>query len=105
MNASHSLNRLATIFGVAAILSLGTSLAALAYDGQHCTQPGVCWQPQPGYPERLAGSKYDTSTLVVPSEVAKQGNSERAMEQRNQKRVDYFKRTGKFIYDVSQIPD
>jgi methanol dehydrogenase (cytochrome c) subunit 2 len=105
MKRVRSLNRLTTVFGVAAVLSLGASLGALAYDGQHCKEAGVCWEPQPGYPERSAGSKYDVRGYEEPSEVAKQGKSERAMEERNQKRVDYFKKTGKFIYDVGQIPD
>lgn len=105
MNASRLLNRLTTVFGVAAVLSLGASLGAFAYDGQHCKAPGVCWQPQPGMPETLAGSKYDVSKYEDPAEVAKQGDSERAMEQRNAKRAEYFKKTGKFIFDVSQIPE
>lgn len=28
---------------------------ALAYDGTHCKEPGVCWEPKPGYPEKRAG--------------------------------------------------
>jgi methanol dehydrogenase (cytochrome c) subunit 2 len=105
MQITSSLNRLTTVLGVAAVLSLGTSLSAFAYDGQHCKQAGVCWEPQPGYPDKLAGSKYDVRSYEDPKEVAKQGNSERAMEQRNQKRVDYFKKSGKFVYDVDQIPE
>jgi methanol dehydrogenase (cytochrome c) subunit 2 len=108
MNASRLLNRLATVFGVAAVLSLGASLdafAAGAYNGQHCTEPGVCWQPQGQESETIAGSKYDLSKYEDPTEVAKQGDSERAMEQRNAKRAEYLKKTGKFIYDVSQIPE
>lgn len=98
-------NRLTTIFGVVAVLSFGTGVAAFAYDGQHCKEAGVCWEPQPGYPEKLAGSKYDVRGYEEPSEVAKQGNSERAMEERNQKRVDYFRKTGKWVYEVDQIPE
>lgn len=104
MKATSSLNRLTTLVGVAAVLSFATSLGALAYDGQHCKEAGVCWEPQPGYPEKLAGSKYDVRPLEEPSEVAKQGNSERAMNERNEKRVEYFKKSGKWVYDVSQIP-
>jgi methanol dehydrogenase (cytochrome c) subunit 2 len=105
MKTNSSLNRLATVFGIAAVLSLGVSLGAYAYDGQHCKEAGVCWQPQGQESERIAGSKYDLRGYEDPKEVAKQGNSEKAMEERNQKRVDYFKKTGKFVYDVSQIPD
>lgn len=109
MNASRLLNRLTTVFGVAAVLSFGASLGAFAaglpYNGQHCTEPGVCWQPQGQESEKIAGSKYDLSKYEDPAEVAKQGDSERAMEQRNAKRAEYFKKTGKFVYDVSQIPD
>jgi methanol dehydrogenase (cytochrome c) subunit 2 len=104
MNASRSLNRLVAIVGTAAFVSLGTSLSALAYDGQHCKEPGVCWEAQPGYPEKLAGSKYDVKGLEDPKEVAKQSNSERAMEERNRKRVDNFKKTGKWVYEVDQLP-
>jgi methanol dehydrogenase (cytochrome c) subunit 2 len=103
MKTSQSLNRLATILGFATVLSLGTSLSALAYDGQHCKEAGVCWEPQPGYPEKSAGSKYDVRGLEDPKEVAKQGNSERAMEERNKKRSDNFKKTGKWVYDVNEI--
>jgi len=104
MNGPSSLNRLATVFGVAAVMSLGMGLSVHAYDGQHCKEPGVCWEPQPGYPEQISGSKYDVKGLEDPKEVAKQGNSERAMEERNRKRVDNFKKTGKFVYEVDQLP-
>jgi methanol dehydrogenase (cytochrome c) subunit 2 len=101
----RSLTELATACGIVAMLSLGTNLGALAYDGQHCKEPGVCWEPQPGMPEELAASKYDVKTLEDPKEVAKQGDSERAMEERNRKRIEYFKKTGKFVYDVTKIPE
>jgi methanol dehydrogenase (cytochrome c) subunit 2 len=101
---SRSFNSLAAACGLAAVLSFGASLAALAYDGQHCKEPGVCWEPQPGMPEQLAGSKYDVRPLEDPKEVAKQGDSEQAMEERNAKRVENFKKTGKFIYEINQLP-
>ena len=75
---------------------------AAAYDGQKCSQPGVCWEPKPGFPQQLAGSKYDPKH--DPKEVAKQGDSIKQMEARNKQRVDYFKKTGKFVYDVDKIP-
>jgi methanol dehydrogenase (cytochrome c) subunit 2 len=102
---SRALTKLAIACGIAAMLSLSTNLSVLAYDGQHCKEPGVCWEPQPSIPEELAGSKYDVKSLEDPKEVAKQGGSERAMEERNRKRVEHFKKTGKFVYDVTQIPD
>jgi len=104
MYVSFSLNRLAAVGGMSAILLLGTSLGAFAYDGQHCKEPGVCWEAQPNMPAQLAGSKYDVRPLEDPKEVAKQGDSERAMEERNNKRVENFKKTGKFEYDVDKLP-
>ena len=80
MKTYRSFNRFVTLLGGVAVLSLGASFGALAYDGQHCKEAGVCWEAQPGYPEKLAGSKYDVKGLEEPNEVAKQGNSERAME-------------------------
>ena len=32
---------------------------ALAYDGTNCKEPGNCWEPKPGYPEKVEGSEYD----------------------------------------------
>jgi len=104
MYPSFSPNRLAAIGSTAAILLLGMSFGAFAYDGQHCKEPGVCWEPQPNMPAQLAGSKYDVRPLEDPKEVAKQGDSERAMEERNNKRVENFKKTGKFEYDVDKLP-
>ncbi|WP_020176231.1 methanol dehydrogenase [cytochrome c] subunit [Methyloferula stellata] len=94
-----------TIFacGAAALFSLSMTAAASAYDGQHCKAPGNCWEPHPGYPEKIAGSKYDPKH--DPKEIAKQADSERQMEERNKKRVDYFKKSGKFVYDVAKIPE
>ena len=43
---------------------------AFAYDGQKCKEPGVCWEPKPGYPAKIAGSKYDPKHN--PVELAKQ---------------------------------
>jgi len=104
MYPSFSPNRLAAIGSTAAILLLGMSFGSFAYDGQHCKEPGVCWEPQPNMPAQLAGSKYDVRPLEDPKEVAKQGDSERAMEERNNKRVENFKKTGKFEYDVDKLP-
>jgi len=79
------------------------STAALAYDGTNCKAPGNCWEPKPGYPAQVAGSKYDPKHNAA--EVAKQQTSINEMEARNRQRVEHFKRTGKFIYDVRQIPN
>jgi methanol dehydrogenase (cytochrome c) subunit 2 len=74
---------------------------ALAYDGTNCRAPGDCWEPKPGYPEKVQGSKYDPKH--DPKELAKQGNSIKEMEARNAKRSENFKKTGKWVYDVSKL--
>ncbi len=91
-----------TTLALATLVLSAVTSAALADDGTHCKAPGNCWQPKPGYPEKVAGSKYDPKH--DPKELAKQGDSEREMEARNAKRVAYFKKTGKFIYEVDKIP-
>ena len=80
---------------------LASSLAG-AYNGQNCSAPGVCWEAKPGFAAQIAGSKYDPKH--DPKEIAKQSNSITQMEARNKLRVDYFRKTGKFIYDVEKIP-
>jgi methanol dehydrogenase (cytochrome c) subunit 2 len=95
-----------TICSLAAAAAVGAvALAgpALAYDGTKCKEPGVCWEPKPGYPEKtkITGSKYDPKH--DPKELAKQGDSEKAMEERNKLRADNFEKTGKFQYDVSKL--
>jgi methanol dehydrogenase (cytochrome c) subunit 2 len=85
---------------VAALLFISAS--AGAYTGQNCSAPGVCWEPKPGFSAQIAGSKYDPKH--DPKEIAKQSNSIVQMEARNKLRVDYFKKSGKFIYDVDKIP-
>lgn len=90
----------ALTLAVTAILALGG--AALAYDGTNCSAPGVCWEPKPGYPAKVAGSKYDPQH--DPAELSKQQESIFGMEQRNALRVAHFKKTGEFIYDVKKIP-
>lgn len=90
----------------AAALGLAFSAAsfggALAYDGTKCKAPGNCWEPKPGFPDKVEGSKYDPKH--DPKELAKQGASIQAMEERNKKRVAYFKKSGKWIYEVDKIP-
>ncbi|HVZ04855.1 methanol dehydrogenase [Hyphomicrobium sp.] len=71
------------------------------YDGTHCKAPGNCWEPVPGFPEKIKGTKYDPHH--DPKELAKQGNSEREMEARNAKRTEHFRKTGKWVEDVKKI--
>lgn len=72
-----------------------------AYDGTHCKEAGVCWEPKPGYPDKVAGSKYDPKHDV--NELNKQAQSIKEMEARNEKRWQHFNQTGKFVYDVEDI--
>jgi len=88
-----------TIFFLGASCLMAGS--ALAYDGTNCKAPGNCWEPKPGYPAKIAGSKYDPK--IDPNEIAKQDASERQMEARNAKRVEHFRKTGKFVYDIDKI--
>ncbi len=87
------------------ILALSATLAlaapALAYDGTKCKAPGNCWEPKPGFPEKIAGTKYDPKH--DPKELNKQAESIKAMEERNKKRIENAKKTGKFEYDVAKI--
>jgi len=86
-----------------AALCVGSVAPVQAYDGQNCKAPGNCWEPKPGFPEKVAGSKYDPKH--DPAEIAKQQASIQGMEERNKKRVAYFKKTGNWIYDVTKIPN
>lgn len=74
---------------------------AYAYDGQNCKAPGNCWEPKPGYPATVKGTKYDPKH--DPKELAKQGDSMHAAEARNKLRAENFKKTGQWVYDVSKI--
>ncbi|BDV40529.1 hypothetical protein DSM21852_37820 [Methylocystis bryophila] len=86
---------------LAALIGAPTA-SALAYDGTNCKAPGNCWEPKPGFPAKIEGSKYDPKH--DPKELAKQQTSIQAMEERNRKRVANFKKTGKWIYEVDKIP-
>ncbi|MCX7089388.1 MAG: methanol dehydrogenase [cytochrome c] subunit [Methylococcales bacterium] len=77
------------------------AVSAQAYDGQKCSEPGVCWEPKPGYPDKVLGSKYDPKH--DPAELNKQSESIKEMEARNGKRQQNFAKTGKFEYDVEEI--
>lgn len=85
----------------AGAVALAFAGAAVAYDGTNCKEPGNCWEPKPGYPAKVEGSKYDPKH--DPKELAKQGDSIKEMEKRNALRSANFKKTGKWVYDVSKI--
>lgn len=91
------------LFIATAAAALVAATSAFAYDGTKCKAPGNCWEPKPGFPEKVAGSKYDPKH--DPAELAKQGASERGMEERNAKRTAHFVKTGKWVYDVEEIAD
>jgi len=74
------------------------SASAFAYDGQNCKEAGNCWEPKPGFPEKIAGSKYDPKH--DPVELSKQEKAIKAMDERNAKRVANLKETGTFKYNV-----
>jgi Methanol dehydrogenase beta subunit. len=94
--------KILTIAATALLLGLAGTGGAAAYDGTNCRAPGNCWEPKPGYPDKVEGSKYDPQH--DPMELNKQAESIGGMEERNARRVAYFKKTGEFIYDVSKIP-
>jgi len=83
------------------LLTAVVSFAAQAYDGTRCKEPGNCWEPKPGYPEKVAGSKYDPKH--DSNELNKQSESITEMEARNKQRTDHFNKTGTFVYDVDEI--
>lgn len=89
------------LVAVGALALTSVAGSAIAYDGTKCKAAGVCWEPKPGYPDKVAGSKYDPKHN--PAEVGKQVESRKGEEDRNKKRADHFKKTGKWIYDVSKI--
>ena len=78
-----------------------TASTALAYDGTNCRAPGNCWEAKPGFPDKIAGTKYDPKH--DPKELEKQSESIKAMEERNAKRVKHFEETGTWVYDVSKL--
>ncbi|MBG0810107.1 methanol dehydrogenase [cytochrome c] subunit [Methylosinus sp. H3A] len=94
--------KIAAAVAVVFVMNAAAIGAASAYDGTKCKAPGDCWEPKPGFPDKVAGSKYDPKH--DPKELAKNQSAIAAMEERNKKRVEHFKKTGKFVYDVNQIP-
>lgn len=101
MTVSHPAGRIVCAVTAAAAFAL-VAASAMAYDGTNCKAPGNCWEPKPGFPATIAGTKYDPKH--DPLELNKQQESIKAMEARNRQRVEHFKRTGEFIYDVTKIP-
>ena len=91
---------LVTLAASAVILAVGSGIAG-AYDGTKCKAAGVCWEPKPGYPAKVEGSKYDPKH--DPKELAKQQKALDDQAARNAKRAAHFKKTGKWVYDVSKI--
>ncbi len=87
----------ALAIGAGALLAV----PALAYDGTKCKAAGNCWEPKPGFPDKIAGTKYDPKH--DPKELSKQADSIKAMEERNKKRIEAAKKTGKFEYDVTKL--
>lgn len=83
---------------LAVVVSCLAAGSALAYDGTKCKAPGNCWEAKPGFPEKIAGSKYDPRH--DPKEIEKQQQSIKEMEQRNRLRVDNAAKSGKFVYDL-----
>ncbi|MDP2072479.1 methanol dehydrogenase [Methylotenera sp.] len=91
------MKRILTLVAIAG--AMVASGAAFAYDGQKCKEAGNCWEAKPGYPEKIAGSKYDPKH--ESKEVGKQQASIIAMDARNAKRIAHAKATGKFDFDVA----
>lgn len=90
-------------FITALAIGAGALLAipAQAYDGTKCKAAGNCWEAKPGFPEKIAGTKYDPKH--DPKELNKQSESIKGMEERNKKRIEAAKKSGKFEYDVTKL--
>jgi methanol dehydrogenase (cytochrome c) subunit 2 len=95
-----TMKSLVTLTASAVILAVGAGVAG-AYDGTKCKAAGVCWEPKPGYPDKVAGSKYDPKHDA--KELAKQQTALDAQDARNKKRAEAFKKSGRWVYDVSKL--
>lgn len=95
-----TMKSLVTLAASAVILAVGAGVAG-AYDGTKCKAAGNCWEAKPGYPDKVAGSKYDPKHNAA--ELAKQQTALDDQAARNKKRADHFKKTGKWVYDVKKI--
>lgn len=85
---------LAVTGATALLLSVGIS--AMAYDGTKCKESGLCWEAKPGFPAKIKGSKFDPKHSQT--ELEKQTTAMEGMDARNAKRVENFKKTGKWSY-------
>ncbi|WP_025872281.1 methanol dehydrogenase [Methylobacillus glycogenes] len=83
---------------VATVGAMVASGLAFSYDGQTCKEAGNCWEAKPGYPEKIAGSKYDPKHEAA--ELSKQEAAIKAIDERNAKRIANAKATGSFKFDV-----
>ena len=100
MTALSILTKTAGLIGAASV-ALVVSTSAFASHGTKCRAPGNCWEPKLGFPDKVAGSKYDPKH--DPAQLAKNSQAISDMEARNAKRVENFKKTGKWVYDVSKL--
>lgn len=82
--------------GGATALMFTFGMSAMAYDGTTCKADGVCWEAKPGFPDKIEGTKYDPKHSK--GELEKQNTTMNAMEERNAKRAENFKKTGKWVY-------
>lgn len=90
------MKRILTLLAItSAMLAAGS---ANAYDGQKFKEAGNAWEPKPGFPEKIAGSKYDPKH--DPVEIGKQQAAIKAMDERNAKRIANAKATGTFTFNV-----
>ena len=88
------ISRIAGAFGLAFVIAGATMGAASAYDGTKCKAAGDCWEPKPGFPDKVAGSKYDPRH--DPKELDQEVKPpSRTWRSAISKRVEYFKKTGK----------
>jgi methanol dehydrogenase (cytochrome c) subunit 2 len=87
--------KMLTVVGTTALM-LSFGMSAMAYDGTKCKSSGNCWEAKPGYPDKVKGSKFDPKHSK--SELNKQTSANAAMEERNAKRSENFKKTGKWVY-------
>lgn len=71
-------------------------MSAMAYDGTSCKEAGSCWEAKPGFPNEIKGSKFDPKHSA--KELEKQTVSRSGMDERNEKRAENFKKTGKWVY-------
>lgn len=90
----NKIKLLAISSATALIFTFG--MPAMAYDGTSCKESGNCWEAKPGFPDEIKGSKFDPKHSA--KELEKQTTTMNAMEERNAKRAENFKKTGKWVY-------